>query len=170
MYFAEAQYNATLLFQMLLRSKLATKRVLREYRLSEEAFKWVVGSIVADFRAAVVNPGEMCGVMAAQSIGEPATQMTLNTFHNTGISAKNVTLGVPRLNEVLNVGKNIKTPSLTVNLVERTKASALEVVNLIEYIKLGDITLRTEIHYDPDPRNTVVEEDRELVESAFGAL
>ena len=41
-------------------------------------------------------------------------------------------------------------------------------VNLIEYIKLGDIALRTEIHYDPDPRTTVVEEDRELVESAFG--
>eukprot|EP01036_Dinobryon_divergens_P026814 gene26814-35504_t len=166
----EAQYNATLLFQMLLRSKLATKRVLRDYRLSEDAFKWVLGAIVSDFRAAVVNPGEMCGVMAAQSIGEPATQMTLNTFHNTGISAKNVTLGVPRLNEVLNVGKNIKTPSLTVNLVDRTKASALEVVNLIEYIKLGDITLRTEIHYDPDPRTTVVEEDRELVESPFEFL
>ena len=80
----------------------------------------VLGAIVSDFRAAVVNPGEMCGVMAAQSIGrielnwidfgainlstlgEPATQMTLNTFHNTGISAKNVTLGVPRLNEVCN--------------------------------------------------------------------
>jgi len=99
--YLEAQFNATLLFQMLLRSKLATKRILRDHRLSEEAFHWVLGSIVSDFRAAVVNPGEMCGVLAAQSIGEPATQMTLNTFHNTGISAKNVTLGVPRLNEVL---------------------------------------------------------------------
>jgi len=166
----EAQFNATLLFQMLLRSKLATKRILRDHRLSEEAFHWVLGSIVSDFRAAVVNPGEMCGVLAAQSIGEPATQMTLNTFHNTGISAKNVTLGVPRLNEVLNVGKNIKTPSLTVNLIERTKSKALEVVNLIEYIKLGDITIKTEIHYDPDPRSTVVEDDRELVESAVDFL
>lgn len=79
----EAQHNATLLFQILLRSKLATKRVLREHRLNEEALKWLVGSIVADFNTAVVHPGEMCGVLAAQSLGEPATQMTLNTFHNT---------------------------------------------------------------------------------------
>jgi DNA-directed RNA polymerase II subunit RPB1 len=163
----EAQYNATLLFQIMVRSKLATKRVLRDFRLSLDAFNWVVGAIVYEFRAAIVNPGEMCGVMAAQSIGEPATQMTLNTFHNTGISAKNVTLGVPRLNEVLNVGKNIKTPSLTINLkIRDDKVKAQEVVNLIEFIKLGDIVTRTEIHYDPDLNNTIVEEDRDLVESA----
>ena len=52
--------------------------------------------------------------------------------------------------------------------INLAQASALEVVNLIEYIKLGDITLRTEIHYDPDPRTTVVNDDKELVESAFG--
>ena len=102
----EAQNNATLLFQIHLRSKLATKRALREHRLSKDALDWLAGSIVADFHAAIVHPGEMCGVLAAQSLGEPATQMTLNTFHNTGIGSKNVTLGVPRLNEILNVAKN----------------------------------------------------------------
>jgi len=49
-------------------------------------------------------------------MGEPATQMTLNTFHNAGISSKNVTLGVPRLKEVINVAKTIKTPSLKIFL------------------------------------------------------
>lgn len=44
-----------------------------------------------------VQPGEMVGALAAQSLGEPATQMTLNTFHFAGVSSKNVTLGVPRL-------------------------------------------------------------------------
>ena len=44
----------------------------------------------------MATPGEMVGAMAAQSIGEPATQMTLNTFHFAGVSSKNVTLGVPR--------------------------------------------------------------------------
>ena len=48
------------------------------------------------FKCAQVAPGEMVGAMAAQSIGEPATQMTLNTFHFAGVSSKNVTLGVPR--------------------------------------------------------------------------
>ena len=66
------------------------------------------------FRAAIVHPGEMVGSVAANSIGEPATQMTLNTFHNAGISSKNVTLGVPRLREVINVAKTIKAPSLKI--------------------------------------------------------
>ena len=57
------------------------------------------------------------GALAAQSLGEPATQMTLNTFHYAGVSAKNVTLGVPRLKEIINVSKRPKTPSLTVFLV-----------------------------------------------------
>ena len=59
----------------------------------------------------------MIGTVAAQSIGEPTTQMTLNTFHFAGVSAKNVTLGVPRLTEIINIAKNIKTPSLSVYLV-----------------------------------------------------
>ena len=58
----------------------------------------------------------MIGCIAEQSIGEPATQMTLNTFHYAGVSAKNVTLGVPRLKEIINIAKRIKTPSLTVYL------------------------------------------------------
>ncbi len=66
---------------------------------------------------AVAFPGEMIGTVAAQSIGEPTTQMTLNTFHFAGVSAKNVTLGVPRLIEIINIAKNIKTPSLSVHLV-----------------------------------------------------
>jgi hypothetical protein len=81
-----------------------------KHRLTEEAFEWVLGEIEARFHKAVGNPGEMCGALAAQSIGEPATQMTLNTFHFAGVSAKNVTLGVPRLKEIINVSKNPKTP------------------------------------------------------------
>ena len=54
----------------------------------------------------------MVGALAAQSIGEPATQMTLNTFHFAGVSAKsNVTRGIPRLTELLHVSKNMKSPS-----------------------------------------------------------
>ncbi len=70
----------------------------------------------AKFNQSIAHPGEMCGTVAAQSIGEPATQMTLNTFHYAGVSSKNVTLGVPRLKEIINVAENIKTPSLKVYL------------------------------------------------------
>lgn len=64
------------------------------------------------------------GALAAQSLGEPATQMTLNTFHYAGVSAKNVTLGVPRLKEIINISKKPKTPSLTVYLMGKAAVDA----------------------------------------------
>ncbi|CAN0091486.1 unnamed protein product [Ectocarpus sp. 13 AM-2016] len=117
----------------------------------------------------------MCGVLAAQSIGEPITQMTLNTFHFAGVSAKNVTLGVPRVKEIINVAKNVRTPSLTIYLEERAAGAdeaegqevAKRVVDILEYVTLGDITTSTQIYYDPDPRSTVVDEDVELLEGHF---
>ena len=57
-----------------------------------------------------ISPGESVGAIAAQSIGEPATQMTLNTFHFAGVASKNVTLGIPRLNECINCIEKIQTP------------------------------------------------------------
>jgi DNA-directed RNA polymerase I subunit RPA1 len=65
----------------------------------------------------VVDPGEMVGIIAGQSVGEPSTQMTLNTFHLAGHSAKNVTLGIPRLREiVMTASTRISTPSMTLHL------------------------------------------------------
>lgn len=81
----------------------------------------------------------MVGSVAAQGLGEPATQMTLNTFHFAGVSAKNVTLGVPRLKEILNVSKNIKTPSLKIFLEPDYRKSEQIVTKLggmIEYTTL----------------------------------
>jgi RNA polymerase Rpb1, domain 5 len=75
------------------------------YKLNSEAFEYLLGEVETRFNQAFVQPGEMVGALAAQSLGEPATQMTLNTFHYAGVSAKNVTLGVPRLKEIINVSK-----------------------------------------------------------------
>ncbi|CAD5180600.1 unnamed protein product [Musa acuminata subsp. malaccensis] len=166
----EAQRNATLLFGILLRSTLASKRVMKEYRLTREAFEWVIGEIESRFVQSLVSPGEMIGCVAAQSIGEPATQMTLNTFHYAGVSAKNVTLGVPRLREIINVAKQIKTPSLCVYLkpeVRHEKEKAKQVQCALEYTTLRSVTHATEIWYDPDPRSTVIEEDVEFVRSYY---
>lgn len=113
----QANYNATLMMNSMVRSFLCTKRVIEDFRLSSEAFDWLLGEIDSKFQQAIVHPGEMCGALAAQSLGEPATQMTLNTFHYAGVSAKNVTLGVPRLKEIINISKKPKTPSLTVFLI-----------------------------------------------------
>lgn len=166
----EAQANATLLFRILLRSNLATRVVLVEHHLNRETFDWVLGEIETRFNQALVNAGEMCGVLAAQSIGEPATQMTLNTFHYAGVSSKNVTLGVPRLKEVMNVAVNIKTPSLQVFLTPEMRGSMLsakEVQRELEHATLRTVTAAVEIIFDPDPASTIIEEDKEFVDGYF---
>jgi len=166
----EAQSNATTLYCILIRSLLACKRVLMEYRLTDAALTWILGEVESRFHLAKVSPGEMAGVLAAQSIGEPATQMTLNTFHYAGVSAKNVTLGVPRLKEIINVAKTVKTPGLTVYLKEEYSKEheiAARVRSMIEYTVLGDIVKLTEIHYDPDVKNTVVSQDEEFVRDYY---
>ncbi|EKM83352.1 hypothetical protein AGABI1DRAFT_65857 [Agaricus bisporus var. burnettii JB137-S8] len=166
----EAQENATLMFKMHLRATFATRRVLEKFHLTREAFDWVLGEVEAKFNQSVVHPGEMCGTLSAQSIGEPATQMTLNTFHYAGVSSKNVTLGVPRLKEIINVATNIKTPSLTVYLEPEISVSptlAKNVQQELAYTSLRTVTAAVEIWYDPDPTSTIIEEDSVFVESFF---
>ena len=166
----EAQNNATLTFRMHLRATFASRRVLEQFHLNREAFEWVMGEIEAKFNQSVANPGEMCGTLAAQSIGEPATQMTLNTFHYAGVSSKNVTLGVPRLKEIINVATNIKTPSLSVYLepeLARDPVLAKNVQQELAYTSLRTVTAAVEIWYDPDPSATIIQEDEVFVESFF---
>ena len=162
----QANENATILFQCLIRSTLCTKIVAEQHKLSEEAFDWLLGEIRDKFTQAQSMPGEMVGAMAAQSIGEPATQMTLNTFHFAGVSSKNVTLGVPRLKEIINISKNPKAPSLTVFLqgnAARDAEKAKAVLCRLEHTTLRRVTANTAIYYDPDPQNTVIKEDQEFV-------
>ncbi|KAK3924047.1 DNA-directed RNA polymerase II subunit RPB1 [Frankliniella fusca] len=161
-----ANENATLLFQCLVRSTLCTKCVAEEFRLSSEAFEWLIGEIETRFQQAQCSPGEMVGALAAQSLGEPATQMTLNTFHFAGVSSKNVTLGVPRLKEIINISKKPKAPSLTVFLsgvAARDAEKAKNVLCRLEHTTLRKVTANTAIYYDPDPQNTVISEDQEFV-------
>ena len=168
----EANHSATILFKAQLRSRLAFKRLAVDLRLSRLAFEHIVGEVSSRWARAMVNPGEMVGVLAAQSIGEPATQMTLNTFHFAGVSSKNVTLGVPRLKEILNVASNIKTPSMLVYLDDAegrpaTQDRAKDLRSIVEHTNLRSVTAVTEIYYDPDVRWTNIEEDENILESYF---
>ncbi|XP_039975895.1 DNA-directed RNA polymerase I subunit RPA1 [Xiphias gladius] len=75
------------------------------------------------WQRSLCDPGEAVGLLAAQSIGEPSTQMTLNTFHFAGRGEMNVTLGIPRLREILMVASsNIKTPMMSVPVLNNKKA------------------------------------------------
>ncbi|XP_022539298.2 DNA-directed RNA polymerase I subunit RPA1 [Astyanax mexicanus] len=75
------------------------------------------------WQRALCDPGEAVGLLAAQSIGEPSTQMTLNTFHFAGRGEMNVTLGIPRLREILLIASsNIKTPMMSIPVLKNKKA------------------------------------------------
>ncbi|KAB5566990.1 hypothetical protein GE09DRAFT_1274127 [Coniochaeta sp. 2T2.1] len=166
----EADYNATILFKSQLRARLSFKRLVVEMKINRLAFEHILGELDSRWQRSMVSPGEMVGVLAAQSIGEPATQMTLNTFHFAGVSSKNVTLGVPRLKEILNVAKDIKTPGMMVYLdgdVNATQEQAKVLRSLVEHTSLRSVTALTEIHYDPEIQTTNIQEDVDVVESYF---
>nr|AAA30232.1 RNA polymerase IIB largest subunit [Trypanosoma brucei] len=164
--------SALTLFNVHLRQLLASKRVLKEYKLNDRAFEYLLKEIRTKYHQSLTTPGENIGAIAAQSCGEPATQMTLNTFHNAGISSKNVTLGVPRLLELLNVSRNQKHASMTVSLFPPydEKRNAQKAQHLIEYCTLESITRRIQFIYDPDPRHTVVEADRDILELEWNVM
>ena len=92
----------------------------KQNNTSEKSLRKMVHILLRKWHKSIVAPGEMVGTIAAQSVGEPTTQMTLNTFHNAGNSAKNVTLGVPRFEELINASSKMKTPSLTIFTKETT--------------------------------------------------
>ena len=103
------------------------------------------------YMKSVIEPGEAVGVVAGQSIGEPSTQMTLNTFHLAGHAAKNVTLGIPRLREiVMTASRSISTPTMTLHLIDELpkeegerfakNISKLTIAQLIDKVDVSEKT------------------------------
>eukprot|EP00928_Gymnodinium_smaydae_P100690 TRINITY_DN993_c0_g2_i1.p1 TRINITY_DN993_c0_g2~~TRINITY_DN993_c0_g2_i1.p1 ORF type:complete len:1510 (+),score=350.71 TRINITY_DN993_c0_g2_i1:415-4944(+) len=112
-----------------------------------EAF---VNRCATKYVKAVLMPGEAVGAVAAQSIGEPATQMTLKTFHFAGVASMNVTLGVPRIKEIINAAKTISTPIISCSLEDPYSETLAQIVkSRIEKTTLGDISLYLKEVFDP---------------------
>lgn len=101
-------------FFVLLRSKLASKVLIFEKGYNIQSFNDLLSEIRYKFYDGMITPGEAVGALAAQSIGEPSTQMTLDAFHSTG-SKVTVSGGVPRFKEILSLTK-MKMPSVTIYL------------------------------------------------------
>lgn len=162
-------YPGNRLFQILLRAYLSPKRILINHRLTKKAFDTVLEQIRFRFFEALVNPSEMVGVIAAQSIGEPSTQLVLNTFHSSGVSsASKAVRGVPRLNELLAVSKNIKTPEMRIYVKPSSAGNKLEcmdIMNNIRTIKFKHIISSSSIFYDPSDENTNIIEDCGMIDS-----
>lgn len=158
------------LFHILLRFYLAPKRCILEYRFTKEIFDALIAEIQFKTVKSLVHPGEMVGALAAQSIGEPTTQLTLNTFHSAGTAKAGATQGVPRIEELLEVSKNPKTPTTFVYLKPELSGqleNAIQLKRSIQKTTLRDITRSVKIYYDPFPlsEQSVVDEDRDILAS-----
>jgi DNA-directed RNA polymerase II subunit RPB1 len=129
------------------------KNLLIKHRFNKDAVELLFARIESVYKNSVVAPGEMVGMIAAQSIGEPTTQMTLNTFHFAGVASKsNVLRGVPRIEEILTLSDNPKNPSLTIALKKDDEDSidrATSVMNMIEYTTLSNLVNSIEIRFAP---------------------
>ena len=163
----EQVYKPCELFKLAFKFYMNPIKLIYKDRINKEVLIYILEHILYRYKRSIVNPGEMVGMIAAQSIGEPTTQMTLNTFHYAGVASKaNVTRGVPRMEELLTITSNIKNPSVTIYLnedEETDKDRATELISYIEHTKLTNFVNCCEIYFDPKPLNTLYSEDVEFM-------
>ena len=138
------------------------KAKLQSLRLSPADATKVVREVARRFHRAEVDAHESVGIVAAQSIGEPGTQMTLRTFHYAGVAEMNVTLGLPRLIELVDARRVPSTPMMTVHVEKKLRADREAVQK---------IALQIEVTTVPDVASiSAVIEDLKVVVAPQGAL
>jgi len=139
-YIEEATEKAKNVLSPLILAKL--QKTLIDAKIPKAAVDEAVQEAIENYKRALVEPGEAAGIVSAQSIGEPGTQMTLRTFHFAGVKEQNVTLGLPRLIEIVDARKIPSTPNMTVFLDAKHRTSrekAQEVATLLTHTTLSDI-------------------------------
>jgi DNA-directed RNA polymerase subunit A" len=155
---------------------------LGRVELTEEQLEEIISQVSGDYEHARVEPCEAVGVVAAQSIGEPGTQMTMRTFHYAGVAEINVTLGLPRLIEIVDARKIPSTPTMTIRLTKEyahDRDLAREVAWAIEstsMLHLGSIAtdlaeMNVIIELNPGPleqRKITAEEVAEKIKDETG--
>ena len=136
-------------------------------RFHKKGLILLLETVMLRYKQAIVHPGEMVGIVAGQSIGEPTTQLTLNTFHLAGVASKsNVTRGVPRIEEILRLTKNPKNPSLTLHLKrldETDQNKAASIATMMEHTRLIDVIKTAQICFDTNDLDTKIEDDKEML-------
>lgn len=152
-------------------ASLLNQRIIQDLRgtfekipLTPEGMKNVCEKTIELFKKAMVEPGEASGIVAAQSIGEPGTQMTLRTFHFAGVKERDVTLGLPRLIELVDARKIPATPAMNVYLNEEHRNSnekALEIAREILFTKVEDVVTSAEVDFGT---GVVLHLDKDMLE------
>ena len=130
----------------------------------DEKVMEIIREVEKEYRRSLVEPGEAVGIVAAQSIGEPSTQMTLRTFHFAGAREFNITLGLPRLIEIVDARKKPSTPIMTIYLDEKhrySKEKALEIARKIELTTIEIVS--KSIDYDYAEFSIIINLDPEML-------
>ncbi|KAI1716490.1 RNA polymerase rpb1, domain 5 domain-containing protein [Ditylenchus destructor] len=132
-------------------AKLYKQALVQAKCLSASHITGFVNLCTSKIKRAIVEPGTAVGAIAATSIGEPSTQMTLKTFHFAGVASMNITQGVPRIKEIINAVKQISTPIITVTLANSSDEKlGRKVKARLEKTTLGEISDYIEQVYLPD--------------------
>ena len=97
--------------------KLKVPKQLPESAVTEKQLSEFINAIYSKYHRAIIEPGEPVGAISGESFGEPATQMTLKTFHFAGVASMDITQGVPRIKEIINASTSISTPIISVELL-----------------------------------------------------
>ncbi|MBC7129821.1 DNA-directed RNA polymerase subunit A', partial [Candidatus Bathyarchaeota archaeon] len=140
------------------------ERELKKADLSKEGVDKAISLTVEHYKRALMEPGEAVGIVSAQSIGEPGTQMTLRTFHYAGVREQNVTLGLPRLIEIVDARRVPSTPIMVIYLDKKHRKSreaAVKVAQKILYTTLED--LAQAIYEDPISGEIIVELNKSML-------
>ena len=118
------------------------EKELKGKKLTKEQLEQIIKEVVNSYEFAQIDPGSAVGTVAAQSIGEPGTQMTLQTFHYSGVAEMSVLRGLPRLIEILDARKNPSTPTMIIYLdeyAEKNEELAKQVARRIELTTVNKI-------------------------------
>jgi DNA-directed RNA polymerase subunit A" len=132
--------------------------------LTENQIDYLALNVFKSYEYSKIVPSEAVGVIAAQSIGEPGTQMTLRTFHYAGVREMSVTQGLPRLIELVDARRNPKTPVMYVYLDKEfsdTEENARKIHKQIEETRIEKIA--REVDVDLSEESIVVHLDREMI-------
>lgn len=163
--------NAKYTLNVALHYIMAPKRCILEYKLSKQSFDEAINDIIQSYNKNMAEPGLMVGIIAGQTVSQPVTQMTLNTFHHTGIgSMGTATLGVPRMRELYGLSRNIKTPHMNLYLDKEhqgNKETASKIAAHIKYTTIENIRKRIDVYYDPFPRKAGGFMDKDNVKNIF---
>lgn len=147
---------------------------VKEHDISEEDYEEVLEMVNERVQNRKVDPKESVGIVGAQSIGEPGTQMTMRTFHHAGVAEIGVTQGLPRMIEIVDARKEPSTPSMEVHLKDEFKddrEEAKDLASRLEITRLKDIAdfeiniAETSITIEPD-METLEEENLDIDEIA----